>query len=71
MRGWTSYAGAALLIVLGAILYSVDADFPTAGTPILALPLVVAGLVWGALALRRQVAPPHGGPRRSSGREDD
>jgi undecaprenyl-diphosphatase len=41
------------LVVLGGLLYSVDADFPTAGTPILVLPLVIArrllkrGTPWG------------------------
>lgn len=60
MRGWINYVGAAALIVLGALLYSVDADFPTAGTPILALPLVIAGLVWGGLALRKQLTSPGG-----------
>jgi hypothetical protein len=55
MRGWINYVGAAVLIVLGALLYTVDADLPTAGTPILALPLVIAGLVWGGLALRKQL----------------
>ena len=55
MRGWINYVGAAVLIVLGVLLYTVDADFPTAGTPILALPLVIAGLIWGGLALRKQL----------------
>ncbi len=60
MRGWINYVGAAVLIVLGVLLYSVDADFPTAGTPILALPLVIAGLVWGGLALRKQLTSSSG-----------
>jgi hypothetical protein len=55
VRAWINYVGAAVLIVLGGLLYSVDADFPTAGTPILALPLVIAGLIWGGLALRKQL----------------
>lgn len=55
MRGWINYVGAAVLVVLGVLLYTVDADFPTAGTPILALPLVIVGLVWGGLALRKQL----------------
>lgn len=54
MREWINYAGAVSLILVGAGLYSVDSDFPTAGTPVLALPLVVAGLVWVAMALRRR-----------------
>lgn len=69
MRGWINYLGAAVLVVLGVLLYSVDADFPTAGTPILALPLIVAGLAWAGLALRRQLAAPRGMGR--SGHEDD
>jgi len=56
MRGWMNYVGAAILIVLGALLYTVDADFPTAGTPILALPMIVVGLVWAGLTLRKQLA---------------
>jgi hypothetical protein len=60
MRGWINYVGAAVLIVLGALLYTVDADFPTAGTPILALPLVITGLVWGGLALRKQLTSSRG-----------
>ncbi len=60
MRGWMNYVGAAVLIVLGVMLYSVDADFPTAGTPILALPMIVAGLIWGALALRKRFTSSHG-----------
>ncbi len=60
MRGWMNYVGAAVLIVLGVLLYSVDADFPTAGTPILALPLIVVGLIWGGLALRKRLTSPHG-----------
>ncbi len=60
MRGWMNYVGAAVLIVLGVLLYSVDADFPTAGTPILALPLIVAGLIWGGLALRKRLTSSHG-----------
>jgi hypothetical protein len=58
VRGWINYVGAAVLVVLGVLLYTVDADFPTAGTPILALPLVIAGLVWGGLAIRRQLTAP-------------
>lgn len=60
MRGWMNYVGAAVLVILGVLLYSVDADFPTAGTPILALPLVVAGLIWGGLALRKRLTSSHG-----------
>lgn len=67
MRGWMNYVGAVVLIVLGALLYSVDADFPTAGTPILALPLIVAGLVWGGLALRKRLTSSHGGDDTRSG----
>ncbi len=60
MRGWINYVGAAVLVVLGVLLYTVDADFPTAGTPVLALPLVIAGLVWGGLALRKQLTSSRG-----------
>jgi hypothetical protein len=59
VRGWINCVGAAVLVVLGVFLYTVDADFPTAGTPILALPLVIAGLIWGGLALRRQLTSSH------------
>lgn len=69
MRGWMNYLGATVLVVFGVLLYSVDADFPTAGTPILALPLIVAGLVWAGLALRQRLAAPHEEGRRN-GRED-
>ena len=65
MRGWINYLGAAVLVILGGLLYSMDTDFPTAGTPILALPLIVAGLAWAGLTLRRQFVAP-----RSSGREE-
>ncbi len=58
MRGWMNYAGAGVLVLAGILLYSVDADFPTAGTPILALPLVVAGLVWAGLTLRKRLTAP-------------
>ena len=70
MREWMNYLGAAVLVVLGILLYSVDVDFPTAGTPILALPLIVAGLVWAGLALRQRFAAPRGSGR-SGGHEDD
>jgi len=60
MRGWINYAGAGVLILAGILLYSVDADFPTAGTPILALPMIVAGLVWGGLGLRKHLTSSHG-----------
>ena len=67
MPGWINYVGAAVLIVLGVLLYTVDADFPTAGTPILALPLVSAGLVWGGLALRKQLTSSRGEDNPRSG----
>lgn len=60
MRGWMNYAGAGVLILAGILLYSVDADFPTAGTPILALPLIVVGLAWGGLTLRKHLTAPRG-----------
>lgn len=66
MRSWMNYVGAVVLIVLGALLYSVDADFPTAGTPILALPLIVVGLIWGGLALRKRLTSSHGEDDTSS-----
>ena len=64
MRGWMNYAGAGVLILAGILLYSVDADFPTAGTPILALPMIVAGMVWGGLDLRKQLTSSHGDDTR-------
>lgn len=60
MSGWINYVRAAVLIVLGALLYTVDADFPTAGTPILALPMIVVGLVWAGLTLRKQLTVSQG-----------
>lgn len=60
MKGWMNYAGALVLVLLGVLLYTVDADFPTAGTPILALPMIVAGLAWGGVALRKQLTSSHG-----------
>jgi hypothetical protein len=60
MRGSINYVGAAVLVVLGVLLYTVDADFPIAGTPNLALPLVIAGLIWGSLALRKQLTSSRG-----------
>ncbi len=70
MRDWMNYVGAALLILAGVFLYSnpADTDLPTAETPILALPLVVLGLVWGGLAVRRALAIGGRGERRH---EDD
>ncbi len=44
-----NYAGALLLILVGISLYSWNPDSPTVGT--LALPLIIAGLLWGGLAL--------------------
>lgn len=61
MRGWINYVGATMLVVAGVLLYTVDADLPTAGTPILALPLVIAGIAWGGLALRKRLTSPRGG----------
>ena len=52
------------MILAGILLYSVDADFPTAGTPILALPMIVAGMVWGGLDLRKQLTSSHGDDTR-------
>jgi hypothetical protein len=60
VRGWINYVGAAVLVVLGVLLYTVDVDFPTAGTPILALPLVIAGLIWCGFALRRRLTSSRG-----------
>jgi ABC-type transport system involved in multi-copper enzyme maturation permease subunit len=70
-----NYAGAFLLIWMGIFIYSWDPDFSIAGTPKLALTLIITGLVWGGLALnsplreRRyhrtqddslRASPPHG-----------
>lgn len=70
MRDWMNYVGAALLILAGVFLYSnpADTDLPTAETPILALPLIVLGLVWGGLAIKRSLAI---GGRRERRHEDD
>jgi hypothetical protein len=51
VRSWMNYAGAFVPIVIGIFLCSWDPDFPTAGAPTLALLLIIAGLVWGGLAL--------------------
>ena len=60
MREWMSVMGSILLILIGVVLYSVDSDFPTAGTLTLVLPLILVDLVWRALDLRRQLASPQG-----------
>jgi ABC-type transport system involved in multi-copper enzyme maturation permease subunit len=46
-----NYAGALLLILIGVFLYSWDPDVSTAGIKTLALPSIIAGLVWAGLAL--------------------
>ena len=51
MRSWMNHAGAFLLILIGIVIYSWVPDFPGAGAPTLALLLLIAGLVWGGLAL--------------------
>jgi hypothetical protein len=51
MRSWMNYAGAILLIWMGIFLYSWDPDYSTSGTPKLALPLIITGLIWGGVAL--------------------
>lgn len=51
MRSWMNHAGAFLLILIGIVIYSWAPDFPSAGAPTLALLLLIAGLVWGGLAL--------------------
>jgi len=48
---WMNYVGALLLILIGMFLYSLAPDFSTAETTTLALPLIIAGLVWAGLAL--------------------
>jgi hypothetical protein len=50
-RGSINYAGAFVLILTGIFLYSLDPNFPIAGATPLALLLIIAGLVWGGLAL--------------------
>jgi hypothetical protein len=46
-----NYVGALLLILIGILLYSWAPDFSTAWTTTLALPLIIAGLMWAGLAL--------------------
>ena len=69
MRDWMNYVGAVLLVLAGVLLYSLDSDLPTAGTPVLALPLIVVGLVWGGLAIRRALTVSGGHGERH--REDN
>jgi predicted branched-subunit amino acid permease len=70
VREWMTFVGPLLLSLIGVVLYSVGSDFPTAGTLTLALPLILVSLVWGALALRRQLASPQAA-RGRGGRHDD
>jgi hypothetical protein len=70
VREWMTFVGPLLLSLIGVVLYSVGSDFPTAGTLTLALPLILVSLVWGALALRRQLASPQAA-RGHGGRHDD
>src|SRR5215210_3283915 len=51
VRSWMNHAGAFVLILIGIFLYSLDPDFSTAGAPAPALLVLIAGLVWGGLAL--------------------
>jgi hypothetical protein len=51
VRSWMNQAGAFLLILIGILVYSWDPNFPSAGPPTMALLLLIAGLVWGGLAL--------------------
>ena len=60
MREWMSVVGPILQILIGVVLYSVNSDFPEAGTLALVLPLILVDLVWRALGLRRQLASPQG-----------
>jgi F0F1-type ATP synthase assembly protein I len=56
MQGLMRYLGPGILVVVGMILfYFVDVDLPLAVTQFLALVLILAGLVWGALKVLRQV----------------
>jgi hypothetical protein len=51
VRSWMNHAGIFVLISVGIFLYSWEPDIPTAGVPTLALLPIIAGLVWGGLAL--------------------
>ena len=62
-----NYAGALLMILVGVSLYSWNPDFPTVGTPTLALPLIIAGLLWGGLALNEPLRERRRHPRSPSG----
>jgi hypothetical protein len=42
------------LVIAGILLFSADVDLPVGDTPLLALPLILAGLVWGALEIIRR-----------------
>jgi hypothetical protein len=65
VRDWMNYVGAALLVLAGVFLYSLDSDVPTAGTPVLALPLIVVGLIWGGLAIRQALTISGGRGKRN------
>jgi ABC-type transport system involved in multi-copper enzyme maturation permease subunit len=66
------YAGALLLILMGVFLYSWAPDFSTAGIKTLALPFIIAGLVWAGVALnnplreRRYHRPSRNGSLRAA-----
>jgi hypothetical protein len=68
MQGWMKYLGPAILVVVGILLYFVDVDLPIADTQILALVLILAGFVWGALEVLRQVGAPG---NNANGREEE
>ena len=62
-----NYLGALLMILVGVSLYSWNPGFPTVGTPTLALPLIIAGLLWGGLALNEPLRERRRHPRSPSG----
>ncbi len=66
-RGPMNYAVALLLILIGIRLNSWGPEFPTVWTPALALPLIVAGLLWGGLALNKPLRERGSHPRSRDG----
>lgn len=67
MQGWLRYLGPAILVVAGILLLFVDVDLPIADTQVLGVALILAGAVWGALEMLRQV----GTPGNAGGREEE
>ena len=67
MGNWMNYVGALLLILMGILLYSWAPAFSTSESTTLALPLIIAGLVWAGLALNNPLRERRYHPRSRNG----